>query len=426
MAELVTRHITALARGALERFPVIVIQGARRCGKSTLAEEIASTTDHTSISLDDDETRASAVADPNTLLAPAQAGKLVVIDEIQRVPDLVLAVKSAVDRTKQPGSFILTGSSDFLSLPQIPDSLAGRAVTIRLRPLSQGEMIGQADDFVTRVIDGIDELAASASSWTRDDYAKAAWRGGYPEPLALDEPWRTMWLDSYIERMTSRDAQSITERVSAERLRSVLRILAANQAEELVTAHVSRGAGISDSSAVRCLDTLKTLFLVDAVPSWTGNLAKREVGRSKAVVSDPGLALHLARVTEAQLVGDPGGDWLGHAIEGFVITELLKQQTWSSSRWNLYHYRDRNGTEVDTVVELADGRVILIEVKASATYRTQHFEPMQKMAERLGDRLVAGIVLTVADHAWRYTNNLVGLPISALWGNAHNRAKGNR
>ena len=415
MADLVRRNIADLARGALDHFPVVVIQGVRRAGKSTLAGELASERSCVSVSLDDDETRASATEDPATLLEPARSGQLIVIDEIQRVPDLVLAVKAEVDRAQQPGRFILTGSSDFLALPQIPDSLAGRAATIRLRPFSQGELAGRREDFVSRILDGLDGVADVSSPWKRADYAEAAWRGGYPEPLALDEPWRTMWLDSYVERMTSRDAQSVSERVSAERLRVVLRLLAANQAGELVKTRVARDAGISDTSVTTCLDTLKTLFLVDTIPPWTANLAKREIGRPKAVVSDPGLALYLSRISRAQLTSDQGGDWLGHTLEGLVTTELLKQRAWSSTRWELSHYRDRNGLETDAVVELDDGRVILLEVKASATYRSEHFEPMRKMAEQLGDRLVAGIVLTTADHGWRYTNTMAGLPISALW-----------
>jgi len=380
-----------------------------------LAGKLASTVPHEVVSLDDDETRAGALEDPRTLLEPARTGRLMVIDEIQRVPDLILSVKAEVDRLKEPGRFILTGSSDFLALPTIPDSLAGRAATIRLRPFSQGEIQGYKEDFVSHVCEELDRVPNLTTGWTRQMYADVSWRGGYPEPLELDEPWRSMWLDSYLERMTSRDAQSVSERVSSPRLRTVLRLLAANQAGELVKAHLSRDAGISDSSVTTCLDTLTTLFLMDSIPPWTANLAKREVGRAKTVVSDPGLALHLTRVTRSQLVSDQGGTWMGHTLEGLVVTELLKQRTWSATRWDLSHFRDRNGLEVDAVVELEDGRVILIEVKSSATYRTEYFEPMKKLAEGLGDRLVAGIVMGTSDHGWRYSEKMVGLPISALW-----------
>ncbi|MDR1077481.1 MAG: ATP-binding protein [Propionibacteriaceae bacterium] len=410
-----TRNISPVAAEALDYFPVVSIQGVRRAGKSTLAQALVGGRDHTVVTLDDDEVRLAATRDPNLLLEPARAGQTMVIDEIQRVPNLVLAVKSIVDRDKRPGAFVLTGSSDFLRLPGIPDSLAGRAVTIRLRPFSQGELNGRKDDFVTRVLQGMDGAGGYRSEVAREDYLTRAWEGGYPEALGLKGRWRAVWLDSYVERMTSRDAQSISERVSAERLRAVLRLLAANQAGELVKARLAVDAGISNQSVTSCVDTLRTLFRLETIPPFSANLTKREVGRAKALIADPGLASHLARVSLPQLLGDSGGGWAGHCLEGFVGTELLKQQSWSDTRWNLAHYRDRNKLEVDLVVELEDDRVILIEVKSSTTYRAEDFSGIERLAFMLGERLAAGIVLNTSRHGWRYSEKLVGLPISALW-----------
>jgi predicted AAA+ superfamily ATPase len=404
-----------MARQALDRFPAISLQGLRRAGKSTLALEIVRDRPHAAVSLDDDETRATARRDPAALFGPVRAGQVMVIDEIQREPDLVLAVKAQVDRARRPGQFVLTGSSDFLSLPQIPDSLAGRAVTIRLRPFSQGEIAGRREDFVSRLLAGLDEVPQVTSDWGRPEYAQAAWRGGFPEALNLEGPWPAVWLDSYVDRLVSRDAQAISERISPQRLRAVLRLLAANQAGELVKARVAEQADISSHSVTACLDLLETLFLVEALPPFSANLTQRQIGRPKTVVSDPGLALRLSKISRDQLLADRGGDWIGRTLEGLVTTELLKQRSWSDTRWELSHYRDRDGLEVDAVVELEDGKVILIEVKAASGYRGEHFAAMDKLAARLGDRFVAGVVLAAADHGWRYSQRLVGLPISALW-----------
>ncbi|MDR1791789.1 MAG: ATP-binding protein [Propionibacteriaceae bacterium] len=415
MESLVKRNIHALAEGALGHFPVLVIQGVRRAGKSTLAAQLAAGRPHTLVSMDDTESRESALSDPDTLLKPA-ADSLMVIDEVQRVPGLILAVKSVVDKDKQPGRFILAGSSDFMALPDIPDSLAGRAATIRLRPFSQGELAGRQEDFVARLLRGFEALECR-STWTRENYAQMAWRGGYPEVLGLEEPWRSLWIDSYLDRLTARDAQSVTEKVSAARVRAVLRLIAANQGGELVKARIAQAAGISTNSVTTCLDTLKALYLVDTVPAATVNLTKRETDRTKAVISDTSLALQLNNITVEQLASASphGNDWFGRTLEAVVIAELLKQRDWSAERWSLSHYRDTTGLEVDAVIELAGDRVILIEVKASSSYHSGQFDSIKKLAAKLGDRFVAGIVLTTADHAWRYTDNLIGLPVAALW-----------
>jgi predicted AAA+ superfamily ATPase len=183
----------------------------------------------------------------------------------------------------------------------------------------------------------------------------------------------------------------------------------------LVKARLATGAGISNQSVTTCVDTLRTLFLLETIPSFTANLTRREIGRPKALIADPGLALHLATVSLPQLLADTGGDWAGHCLEGFVGTELLKQQSWSDTRWSLSHYRDRSKLEVDLVVELEDARVILIEVKSSTTYRAEDFSGIERLGFMLGERLAAGVVLGTSDHGWRYSEKLVGLPISALW-----------
>ena len=415
MQPLVPRNLTAFALGALERFPVLVIDGARRVGKSTLAEVLVRDRPHTSVSFDDAAAAAAAIADPRTFLEGASAGRTMVIDEVQRAPEIILAVKAEVDRDPRPARFVLTGSSDLLADSGLPDSLAGRAVTVRLRPFSQGEVAGRKEDFVARLLAAPEQVGAVRSEWDRARYARAIHLGGYPEVRGLDSPWRDLWLDSYIERLTARDAQSVVERVSANRLRAVLRLLAANQAGELVKARLAQDAGISANSVTTCLDALGRLFVIEQLPPWTANLRRREIGRPKVALADPGLAAHLAKTSLERLAADTGGGLLGPGLEGLVLLELMKQKGWSQHRWDLAHYRDRGGLEVDLVVELSDGQVILIEVKAAASYRPDHFTAIKKMAEPLGDRFAAGVVLTTAGHGYRHSRNVFGLPVSALW-----------
>ncbi|MCL2788782.1 MAG: ATP-binding protein [Micrococcales bacterium] len=410
---LLPRNVAALASGALDRFPILAIQGARRVGKSTLATMLVADRPHVIASLDDEEQATLARQDPRGFLAQ-RGNATLVIDEVQRVPELILAVKHEVDRSGDLGNFILTGSSNITSSRRIPDSLAGRAITIRLGGLSQGEMAGVREDFVTCACRGFDEAAAE-SSWTREDYVDAVAAGGYPELRRLDGQWRALWADSYLDRLTSRDILDAGGNVAAPRVRAILGLVAANQAGELVKARLAAAADISERSVTTCLEALRSLHVTSAIPPWTANLTKRQIGRPKALVTDSGLATHLAGVEIDLLKRELGRTTLGPFMEGFVMAELLKQRTWSSTRWDLAHFRDRNGLEVDGVIQLADGRIILLEIKATQTYRSEHFAAMKSLQASLGDRLVAGVVLTLSDHSYRYADKLWGLPISALW-----------
>lgn len=410
------RNIAERAAGALERFPIVAIQGARRVGKSTLAASLVANRPHVLVTLDDSEQLDLAVHDPKGFLM--QGGDAVmVIDEVQRAPDLLLAIKASVDADTRPGRYVLTGSSDFTTLAKVPDSLAGRAITIQLGGLSQGELMGLREDFCTTMLDDPATLAQD-SQWTRADYIAAVTAGGYPELRFLEEPWRTLWADSYIDRLTSRDIADVAGRLPGARVRAVLGMLAANQSGELVKARLADLAQIPERSITRCVEALEALYVIARLQPWTANLTKRQVGRTKAIILDSGLATHLVGATASWLTQPAGSKTLGMIVEGFVDAELLKQQSWSSQRWQLEHFRDRAGLEVDSVIRLADGRVILIEVKASHTYRREHMSAITALADQLGDHLAAGVVLTLSEHAWRFGDKLWGLPISALWGHA--------
>ena len=412
------RNAKALALGALDRFSVVAIQGARRVGKSTLAATLVANRPHLIVSLDDVEQLALAREDPSGFLAQRRQATMV-IDEVQRAPEVILAIKSQVDLINQPGQFVLTASSDFTASPNIPDSLAGRAVTIGLGSMSMGELAGVKEDFVTWLQNRLATEPPQASPWTRHEYIETIVKGGYPELRPLDDPWRALWADSYIDRLTARDALDIKTGLSAPRLRSVLGLIAANQAGELVKARLAAAASISERSATTCLDALQSLYLIATIPPWTANLTKRQVGRAKALVVDSGLAAHLSGASAEFLTQEVGSNALGPLLEGFVMAELLKQRTWSTTRWELNQFRDRNGLEVDGVIRFADGRVVLLEVKASQTYRSDHFAAMKRLAPELGDRLIAGVVLTLSNHPYQYADKLWGLPVSALWHHAH-------
>lgn len=409
---LVQRHAIEVGDDLLDHFPVTVIQGARQVGKSTLAGMLTAERDALAVTLDDVETLAAADADPVGFVGQHQSGTLV-IDELHRRPELLRTIKADVDRNRKPGRFLLTGSADLLRVKGETDSLAGRAVTLRLHGMSQGEISGRREDFIDRVTSRSD-LSEFHTSWRRGDYLEALRRGGFPEMQSLPERLRNMWLDGYLERVLERDAVMLPGGGQSARLRSVARLLAANQAGELVKGRIAEQAGIPATSIQAYLDALAAIYLVDTLPAWTPNLTRREVARPKSLVSDPALAMRLSRLTMEQL-RPLTSRHIGGLIEGLAIAELRKQQGWSAAEFALWHFRTRTGLEIDTVVELDDGRVIGIEVKASMTYQADQFKGLRALRDQLGDRFLCGIVLGTAPHGYRYADRLWGLPLAALW-----------
>lgn len=413
MSPLVSRHLSAFAADILDTFPVLMVQGARQVGKSTFTQMLSASRPSRILTFDDRVIADAARNDPQTFVSQLPLGTLVV-DEVQRVPELTLAIKAAVDRDRTPGRFVLTGSSDLLRPERTPDSLAGRAVGLQLRGFSQGEIAGRKDDIVTALL-GNSSLAGFTTSWTREAYVDVVGAGGYPEVRRLTGRLRTTWIDSYLSRVVQRDAAEILNLAQPDRLLALLRLIATNQSGELVKARLAEQARIPASTITSYLDALETLFLVGSLPPWTPNLTRREIGRPKSMVEDSALALRLAGVSSATLLSPSGYDHLGGFLEAFAVAELLKQQGWSETSYQIFHFRDRNGPEVDIVVQLDDGTVFGFEVKASSTFRSEHFAGLKVLADRLGDRFRGGLVLGTAQQGLQFGRNLWGLPISALW-----------
>ena len=416
MADLIPRHLTGLAREALATFPAIVIQGARQVGKSTFADIVTADRPHAHISLDDREVRTAAQQDPRTIAELMPEGT-VIIDEIQRDLDLILAVKSSIDTNRRPGRFVLTGSSDLLRLAHTPDSLSGRAVTVELRGLSQGELSGRPDDFASWLRAGFD-AGTVGTTWTRDDYVRALAVGGFPEVRTLSPRMRDLWLDSYVHSVLSRTIGDVSRGLSTDRLAAVWRLIAANPAGELVAARLAGQLGMPKSSIAAYLEALRTMYLTEDLPPWNASLTAREVNRHTVSVADSAVAMHLERLSPESLTGVAGltrGLVLGGLLEAFVVGELRKQAGWSEQQYELYHFRDSSGLEVDLVLEYADGMAVLIEVKAASTYGSDQTAGIRALAKRLGDRFLCGVVLGTSARGHVLGDRLVGLPIATLW-----------
>lgn len=417
MRSLIDRHAALIAQRRLSRSPSLIIEGARQVGKSTLARQVADD-GAVHVTLDDEQVRDAAAADPEGFIGQAGDGQLV-IDELQRLPSLTLALKAAIDRDRRPGRFIVTGSASLLTVRGTADSLAGRAARLRLHGFSQGELHEQPDDLAHTVrTAGLDSLVRSAGTHTRSGYAAIVVGGSYLDAIPLSARDRGEWIDDYLRSIITRDLPELRRVVQPARAMSLLRTLSGRQSAELVQARLATDVEIPRSTLPAYLDLLRDVGLIDMVPPWTPNLARREVGRQKSFVLDSAIATRLARVTLEQLSSVPYGEALGSFLEAWVVAELRKQQTWSQEEFELFHYRDRNGHEVDLVLEFADGAVLGVEVKASSSYSAQQFRGLVKMRDQLGDRFIGGIVLGTAERGYRYADRLVGAPISALWESA--------
>ena len=412
---IVDRLLRPRVEEALSDTRIVVLQGARQVGKSTLAELIAQERRSLTVTLDDVDVRRFASDDPAGFVAQFPEG-LLVIDEVQRVPGLIVALKAAVDRDKRPGRFLVTGSANLLDLTATHESLAGRAQPLALYSLSQAELEKQPASFVDHAFHG-QRFSGHASDLTRADYLERACSGGYPE--ALNRPPRRRreeWYATYVTQIVNRDALDVSGLQRLADLPRLLRFIAARSGSGMVWSALASDAGIPRTTLDPYVRLLDTLYLIHVLPAWTANLTSREVKQPKVFLLDTGLAASLLGVTTDGLGPTVPNSPAGGLLEGLVVGELRRQLGWSSQRASLFHYREQRGAEVDIVIEAPDGRVVGIEVKAAATVQPKDLAGLAILRDKLGHRFVGGYVLHTGPTARMVADRVSAVPIGALWG----------
>lgn len=412
---IVDRLLRPRVEEALSDTRIVVLQGARQVGKSTLAELIAQERRSLTVTLDDVDVRRFASDDPAGFVAQFPEG-LLVIDEVQRVPGLIVALKAAVDRDKRPGRFLVTGSANLLDLTATHESLAGRAQPLALYSLSQAELEKQPASFVDHAFHG-QRFSGHASDLTRADYLERACSGGYPE--ALNRPpgrRREEWYATYVTQIVNRDALDVSGLQRLADLPRLLRFIAARSGSGMVWSALASDAGIPRTTLDPYVRLLDTLYLIHVLPAWTVNLTSREVKQPKVFLLDTGLAASLLGVTTDGLWPTVPNSPAGGLLEGLVVGELRRQLGWSSQRASLFHYREQRGAEVDIVIEAPDGRVVGIEVKAAATVQRKDLAGLAILRDKLGHRFVGGYVLHTGPTARMVADRVSAVPIGALWG----------
>jgi len=408
--DLIPRHAESLVSEALADTRVVLVNGARQAGKSTLTRLSASDRPGTVIRLLDDPTTLRAAVDDPTDFVDHDG--LMVIDEIQLVPELLRPIKVRVDLDPTPGRYLLTGSSRILALRALPDALPGRMEVIELWPFSQGEIDDEPDLFVDATFRHGPAIDHS-STLRRRDYLDRIVVGGFPEAIRRTPRRRTAFFDSYLSTLIERDVLELATIERRGDLLKLLGLLAGRVGGLLVPATLASQSGIPRTTLVRYLELLSSVFLIKSIPAWSSGRTNRAIGTPKLAFVDTGIASHLIGQDAARL-GDTGGA-AGPMLENFVAMELARQLTWSEERARLHHYRTKDKLEVDAVLETPDGRVVGIEVKAGATVRTEDLSGLRNLANRLGERFVAGFVLHTGQQTLPFGPKIRALPIDALW-----------
>ena len=410
------RNIAKQIAIAAQDTPAILLHGARQSGKSFLARQAAQDIFHTDyVTLDDLTALAAATQDPAGFLNGL--GDRAVIDEAQRVPELLIAIKASVDRDRRPGRFLLTGSANVRSLPQFSDALAGRVEILDLWPLSQGELNDVCDGFVDAVFaDGFADRARQAVHGAGPvDWVPLALAGGFPEALSRrDGPRRTAWFDAYVQTILSRDVRDLVNIAGLAEMPHLMSLVAERAAGLLNYADLSRDAGVSLPTLRRYFALLHATFLIRTVPPWFTTRAKRLVKTEKLYMGDTGLLAYLADFRPERFQKSP--HLRGALLENFVFLELMKQRSWSDTRPGLCHFRSHDGQEVDFVLEAPGGRRIVgVEVKATASVSPADTHGMVTLSELAGDDFVRGVILYGGDRVVPIRENIHAVPLSCLW-----------
>jgi len=411
----IKRNIESTVKETLADTPVTVIQGARQVGKSTLAAMVSQGRNSTSVTLDSEQTLLAAKENPYEFVSQNRDG-LLIIDEIQRFPKLFTAIKQSVDEYRRPGRFLVTGSANILNLKDSSESLAGRAETITLEPFSVGEINGVKEDFVSILLhEDILKKLQSVTPMERTDYAALIECGGYPEAHQRISKRRKSFFSNYISRVLIHDAEELSGLAHLDRLSDLYKLLAGNPSQIYVKANVSRTMGIPESSMSGYTRLLEDLCLLHKIPAWGKNYSKRAINRSKLVMSDTGIVSSIYGINAEFLAMLESGNTFGPLLEAFIIAEFKKQQSWSEEIYKMHHFRDIDGKEVDIILELINGKIIAIEIKASSSFTKTDFSGMKILREVLGERFHCGILLYTGFEVQPFGDRLYAAPVNSIW-----------
>jgi len=404
----VRRNLEAPLRDALAHARVVLVNGPRQAGKTTLVRSLREARGREYLTLDDAGLLAAARRDPAGFVAGLATP--VIIDEVQRAPELFLAIKIAVDRDPRPGRFLLTGSANVLLLPRLADALVGRMEILTLWPLSEGERRSRREGFVDAAFgDGPPALRPAADG--QGDLIERLLTGGYPEPVLRGR--REAWFQGYVTTLLERDVRDLARLEQLSVLPSLLDLLSARAGSLLNTAELSRSSALPHNTVKRYLALFEALYLTQRLAPWSGSPTKRLSKTPKLFLTDTGLMAHLLDASPERLRAAP--TLLGPLLENFAVMEIRKQLGWNRTRVAMFHYRSHAGQEVDIVLEGPAGRLVGIEVKASSTISVDDLRGLHALQADRPKRFHRGLILYRGRTVVPFGPRLHAVPIDALW-----------
>lgn len=399
-------------------FKAIIFSGVRQCGKTTLMKQ-SMPENSVFLSLDDPDSAQAARDSSAGFLMRHRNRSCVVIDEVQKVPELFHTIKAMVDTRPEKRQYLLSGSSNYKTMPAIHESMAGRLGEVRLRPMTEGEIQGNAPRFIERLMRGAFEDDVSYEECNKALILQKAIRGGFPELLNYDSRQRSYWFDEYIDASVKKDFLELSQFRKPEILLKLLELSAANSSRMINITEAAAALEVNRATLNEYLSALQTMFLVEKIPAWQPRAADRVTTTPKLMMCDTGLMSHLTGIGTAnalQIVDDKAkSDLVGNLIETWVYQQLVPL-TDLGRDWRLYHFRNRVGKEIDFILEHRNGDMICLEVKASEGMKSDHFKNLRWFREQFGkDRRMKTVVLYCGWTIHQYSEDEYALPMAWLW-----------
>lgn len=417
---LIPRRISPILIESIGEFPATFLSGARQCGKSTLARQLADKLPGNAsyYTFDDARILEFASTDPQgfveSLHLPA------IIDEVQLVENIGRAIKLVIDRRRRPGMFVLTGSAHLMVIPKLADALVGRLSVLTLYPFSESELAKREEDFIEFVFDhqfkikGENGKTAANSRLLKEEIAQRLLRGGFPvAAMEPDGKVRQKWFASYLTEIVRREVRQLSDIEHLNKLPTLMSYLAASPGALLNVSNIAGHTGMPASTLSRYLVLLNAIYMISLLKPWSTRLTNILTKSQKMYFVDTGLASYLLGIDKDRLLKD--NELFGRLLENFVYTEIVKNLSWSRLSCDLFHFRTRNGIEVDFILKDRSGRLLALEVKAAKSIGKDDFRGIDYFAKQFADAYTKGIVLYCGERILSFGNNRWAVPVSSLW-----------